>query len=128
MKINKIKKSKGFTLIELLIVIGILAVLAVTLLLALNPAEAQKRTRDTKRLRDAATLQAIINQYLESGTSFTGTLGGSCLTGVNPGCNSSTSGPPTGAASSDNAPQGCNDPGDGSVNWLQRNVCAYAQT
>ena len=114
MKINKIKKSKGFTLIELLIVIGILAVLAVTLLLALNPAEAQKRTRDTKRLRDAATLQAIINQYLESGQAMS-----VCLTTNPNGCNSVTNGPQPPA----NTPQTCQN-----TNWLGINVCAYAQS
>src|SRR3989344_3460403 len=108
MKINKIKKSKGFTLIELLIVIGILAVLAVTLLLALNPAEAQKRTRDTKRLRDAATLQAIINQYLESGQAMS-----VCLTTNPNGCNSVTNGPQPPA----NTPQTCQN-----TNWLGINV------
>jgi prepilin-type N-terminal cleavage/methylation domain-containing protein len=110
MKRNMIKKSKGFTLIELLIVIGILAVLAVTLLLALNPAEAQKRTRDTKRLRDAATLQAIINQYLESGRTINGDL---IQTG---GVNSYNS--------SGNAPQPCT----AANNWLEIDVCAYTQT
>ena len=111
MKINKIKKSKGFTLIELLIVIGILAVLAVTLLLALNPAEAQKRTRDTKRLRDAATLQAIINQYLETGAN------------VPIGCLQSGGGPCRSNSIVGNAPQPCTI-----GNWLGINVCAYAQT
>src|SRR3989344_5644260 len=119
MKINKIKKSKGFTLIELLIVIGILAVLAVTLLLALNPAEAQKRTRDTKRLRDVATLQAIINQYLESGVAIPAA---SCLDDALPvACNSNL----IGASAAGNTPQPCNPAAN---NWLGIDVCAYAQT
>lgn len=55
---------KGFTLIELLIVIGILGVLAVTVLLTLNPAESQRKSRDIARLKDVATLQAIVDQYI----------------------------------------------------------------
>ncbi|HLD26533.1 MAG TPA: hypothetical protein VJB63_01055, partial [Patescibacteria group bacterium] len=77
-------------------------VLAVTLLLALNPAEAQKRTRDTKRLRDVATLQAIINQYLESGVAIPAA---SCLDDALPvACNSNL----IGASAAGNTPQPCN--------------------
>ena len=60
-------RINAFTIVELLVVIGIIAILAVTLLALLNPAEAQRRTRDAKRLRDLNTIQAIVNQYLEDG-------------------------------------------------------------
>ncbi|MCX7996898.1 MAG: prepilin-type N-terminal cleavage/methylation domain-containing protein [Patescibacteria group bacterium] len=70
---NLKKRTNAFTLVELLIVIGIISVLAVTLLALLNPAEAQKRNRDSKRLKDANTLQAVISQYLEDGNTFGGT-------------------------------------------------------
>jgi prepilin-type N-terminal cleavage/methylation domain-containing protein len=56
--------SKGFTLIELLVVIGILSVLAVAALVTINPAEAQRKARDTQRLQDMATIQAVVEQYL----------------------------------------------------------------
>ena len=62
--------SKAFTLIELLIVIAIIGVLAVTVILALNPGEAQKKARDTQRLKDATTLQAAIEQLLDSGVAI----------------------------------------------------------
>lgn len=60
-------KNSSFTLIELLIVIGILVVLVVTILITLNPAEAQKKTRDVKRMKDLATLESIILQYINDG-------------------------------------------------------------
>lgn len=58
---------KAFTLIELLIVIAIIGILAVTVLLALNPAEAQKKSRDANRVKDATTLQAALEQLIDSG-------------------------------------------------------------
>lgn len=61
---KRFKNEKGFTLIELLIVIGILAVLAITILLALNPAEAQRKTRDLQRVKDLGTLQAVVDQFI----------------------------------------------------------------
>lgn len=56
--------QKGFTLIEVLVVIGILGVLATVALVAINPAEAQKKARDTQRLKDVATLNTILESYL----------------------------------------------------------------
>lgn len=66
LKTAQIKSSlgKGFTLIELLVVIGILSVLAVAALVTINPAEAQKKARDTQRIQDLATIQSIVEQYL----------------------------------------------------------------
>ncbi|MAG59947.1 hypothetical protein CMO96_04120 [Candidatus Woesebacteria bacterium] len=64
---------RGFTLIELLVVIGILGVLAAAALVAINPAEAQKKARDTQRLKDMATIQSIVEQYLNDNPgAFTG--------------------------------------------------------
>src|SRR3989344_8558415 len=54
--------QKAFTLVELLIVIGIIEILAVILLVTLNPAEAQRKARDAKRIKDAGTLQVILEQ------------------------------------------------------------------
>lgn len=57
--------KSGFTLIELMVVIGILAALTIMALVALNPAEAQKKSRDVQRLKDMATSQSIIEQVLQ---------------------------------------------------------------
>ncbi len=64
---TRAKKTKGFTLIELLIVIGILGILVVAVLLTLNPGEAQKKSRDAKRVKDLQTLQAALQQYVDGG-------------------------------------------------------------
>ncbi|HLC94542.1 MAG TPA: type II secretion system protein [Patescibacteria group bacterium] len=100
----KRQKNEGFTLIELLIVIGILAVLAITVLLALNPAEAQRKARDTGRLKDVATLQAIVDQYLNDNASTTSLIAGGTV--------------------SSNMRSNSRDCATG---WLGVNVCGYAQ-
>lgn len=76
MKTNKIetkglalRKSKGFTLLELLIVIAILAILSVTLVLVLNPAESLKKSRDTQRMSDLATLKTALGLYITTVTN-----------------------------------------------------------
>ena len=82
------KSQKGFTLVEILIVVSLIAILAVVALITINPAEAQRRARDTQRIKDLSSIQSIIEQYLadhptgfESGTSTS--LGGTndCSTG-----------------------------------------------
>lgn len=57
--------SKAFTLIEVLVVIGILGILATVALVAINPAEAQKKARDTQRLKDIGTLQSMVEQFYQ---------------------------------------------------------------
>ena len=74
MKILKDKYLRGFTIIELLIVIAILGVLAVALLITINPAEAQKKARDIKRLNDLKTLQTVIDQYISDGGVVAGAI------------------------------------------------------
>ncbi len=76
--------SKGFTLIELLIVIGILGILVVAVLLTLNPAEAQKKARDSKRMKDLATIQSVMDQYVQGGGSLVACTATWTTTGVNP--------------------------------------------
>lgn len=73
------KKSleKAFTLVELLIVIGIIGVLSVTVLVNLNPGEAQKKSRDAQRIKDLGDLYNAIELYVaDTGNTFTGALAG----------------------------------------------------
>ena len=56
--------KKGFTLLELLIVIAILAILASVTFVALNPAELLKKSRDSQRLADLASMKTAINYYI----------------------------------------------------------------
>ena len=62
-------KNKGFTLIELLIVIAILAVLATVTVVAINPAEIFRRTRDSQRLSDLDSIRTAINFYVVNTSS-----------------------------------------------------------
>jgi len=59
--------QKGFTFVELLIVLGILAILIATVLLVINPAEAQRKARDAQRMKDLVTMQAIMDQAVSDG-------------------------------------------------------------
>lgn len=66
------KTQKGFTLVEILIVVSLIAILAVVALITINPAEAQRRARDTQRIKDISSLQSIIEQYLSDNSTVTG--------------------------------------------------------
>lgn len=70
----KIKQNKGFTLIELLVVIAILGILATLVVLAINPAETQKRGRDASRLSDLATIRKAIDLAIADGKTLSGTV------------------------------------------------------
>lgn len=103
-----LKPKQAFTIIELLVVVGIISILAIALLVTLNPTEAQKKSRDAKRVKDATTIQAIIETYLgDGGDTICDTV-----------CNSLTSG----SANTANS-QTC-----GSTNWLSTDMCEYAQS
>ncbi|MBM3205873.1 type II secretion system protein, partial [Candidatus Shapirobacteria bacterium] len=67
----KLSKGEGFTLLELLIVIAILAILSGVTLIVLNPSELLKRTRDSRRLSDLATINRALGYYqTEGGTQM----------------------------------------------------------
>lgn len=63
------KQTKGFTLIELIITVSILAVLIAAIVVALNPAEQLKRSRDAKRVADLDAMKTAINLYLAQATT-----------------------------------------------------------
>ncbi len=66
-------KNKGFTLIELLIVITILALIASITVIAINPADIFKRTRDSQRISDLDSIRTAINFYIVN--TFSSNLG-----------------------------------------------------
>ncbi len=110
---NKSKYLKGFTLIELLLVIAILGILAVALLVAINPAEAQKKARDSKRFADLKTLQILIDQYINDGGVIPATGIGSAA-GAN-----------TAAVTTQNSQAACPS---GTATWLGIDTCKYGPT
>lgn len=59
-------RRKGFTLIELLVVIAIVAALSVVVILALNPAELLRQSRDASRMSDLTSISRAISFYLTS--------------------------------------------------------------
>ncbi|MCX7996895.1 MAG: type II secretion system GspH family protein [Patescibacteria group bacterium] len=64
---NRYNRLSAFTLVELLIVIGIISVLAVALLITINPTEAQRRARDSQRLRDLNSIQTMAESWINEG-------------------------------------------------------------
>jgi prepilin-type N-terminal cleavage/methylation domain-containing protein len=100
--------QSAFTIVELLVVIGIISILAVALLVTLNPADAQRRARDTQRVKDMNTLQAIIENFIGDNRTF-----GNCNDAV---CESNS------GSFTTSAPQPC------ATNWIGENLCDYART
>lgn len=66
---KKMIKNQGFTLLELLIVIAIIAILSVILVLVLDPAETLKKSRDSQRMSDLATMKTALGLYSTSVTA-----------------------------------------------------------
>ncbi len=60
---DKVFLKKGFTLLELLIVIAIIAILAVIIFLVISPSELLKKSRDSQRMSDLATLKTALSFY-----------------------------------------------------------------
>lgn len=106
--------QKAFTLIELLIVIGILGVLLTAVIVNINPLEAQRKARDTVRLKDMAVLESILIQLINDGVTIPTGSGNLGITG---GASSTTSGRTTNCTST-----------AASTNWLGIDVCNYAKT
>lgn len=115
--------SQAFTLVELLIVIGIIGLLAVTVLLTLNPAEAQKKARDTKRIKDAQTLQAVLEQYINDGNAVVPSWT-TAVTAAGAGPTTASTNSVTGATVAGNGTQSQSC----SANWLGANMCTYTKS
>jgi len=62
-------QQKGFTLIELLVVIAIIGILAAVILLAINPAEMLRKTRDSARLQEITNLKKGIDSQIATETA-----------------------------------------------------------
>lgn len=58
--------TKAFTLLELIVSVAIAIVISIVVLFFLNPEEVQKKARDSKRIKDAMTLQGILEQNQRS--------------------------------------------------------------
>lgn len=64
-----VKPKEGFTLLELLIVIGILVILSAIVIFILNPAETLRKSRDSQRIADLATIKSALGLYLTVNTA-----------------------------------------------------------
>lgn len=54
---------KGFTLVELLVVLGIVAVMSTVVIIALNPVELLKQSRDSGRISDLNTIGSALSAF-----------------------------------------------------------------
>jgi len=102
--------TKGFTLIELLMVITLIGIIAAGVFVAINPAQAQRKARDSKRFSDITTLQILLEQYINDGGGVSG------LTIENPGATSA-------AVSQKNKQPACPS---GTATWLTIDTCKYS--
>lgn len=57
------KSYAGFTLIELLVVVSILGIIAAGVMLAINPGDQFKKTRDARRKSDLSQIQKALETY-----------------------------------------------------------------
>lgn len=58
------RSKKGFTLVELLVVIAVIAILFAVILIAINPAQRFKDSRNTRRLSDVRSISDSVSTYI----------------------------------------------------------------
>lgn len=64
--LQTVERRGGFTLPEVLLAIGIIATLSTIAVVSLNPSEALKESRDTKRIADVSSINAVLSKILYS--------------------------------------------------------------
>ncbi|TAN57205.1 prepilin-type N-terminal cleavage/methylation domain-containing protein [Patescibacteria group bacterium] len=91
---NHNKTLKGFTLVELLVVIAIIAILFAVVLVAINPAQRFKDSRNARRLSDVQSIVGAVTTYTadKRGTPPADIPDGQCI-GAKPATIVSDSGP-----------------------------------
>ena len=62
--------KRGFTLVELLVVIAVVGTLSAVVLVAVNPSEMLKKSRDSRRLQTLNSLQKGLDLHVASGGSL----------------------------------------------------------
>lgn len=103
-------KQQGFTLMELFVVLVIIGVLTTITLVAINPAESLKKSRDSQRITDLNSVYLALQLAHSSGLSL----------GVCDGTKIYASLPSSSALSNDNLPSG--------VSWVQAAAEAVTRT
>lgn len=62
--ISKQMDQKGFSLLELLLVIAAISILGSVILVAINPTETLRKSRDAQRISDLETLKSALTTYV----------------------------------------------------------------
>ncbi len=70
-------RGGGFTLVELLVVVAILGILMAAVVLAINPVEMMRKSRDSNRLSDMDTVRKAIDLAVADGATLTAATGDS---------------------------------------------------
>ena len=69
------RNESGFTLLEVLVTIAVISVLATVLVLAINPAEMLRRSKDSRRLSDIGTIRRAVDLALADDQYMLATVG-----------------------------------------------------